>query len=71
MDSDVIKIEIGIYRRCNNLPEYGTSFQETHHFDEECGLVFHSNKDGRVKGYFYFEVKDKHKYFLAKIKYGI
>lgn len=71
MESDVIKIEIDLYKRCNNLPEHNTSFLETHHFDDECGLSFYSDEDHRGKGYFFFHIKDKHKYFLAKIKYGI
>jgi hypothetical protein len=71
MDSDVIKIEIDIYRRCNNLSEYSFEFGNTYYFDNECGLAYHSNKGRGEAGYFYFEVIDKHKFFLAKIKYGI
>ena len=71
MKSDLIKIKIDIYRRCNNLSEYSTDFQDTYHFDNECGLAYHSNKGRGEAGYFYFEVINKQKYLLGRIKYGI
>jgi hypothetical protein len=71
MESDLIKIKIDIYRRCNNLSNDSFEFGDTCYFDQECGLAYHSNKHRGEAGYFYFEVIDERKFFLGKIKYGI
>ena len=71
MESNLIKIEIDLYRRCNNLSNDSYEFGETYSFDEECGLTFHHTMGHGERGYFYFKLKDEHKYFLGKIKYGI
>ena len=71
MESDIFKIKIDIYRRCNNISNESFEFGDTCYFDRECGLAFRSNKERDEAGYFYFEVIDKQKLLLGRIKYGI
>jgi hypothetical protein len=70
MDCNIIRIDIDFYRKCNKLPEHGTDFKDTIEFDRESGLSY-VTADKDQTGYFRFKVIDKHRYMLAKIKYGI
>ena len=69
MESKVIKISIDHYKKLNNIIH--DEFDESYNFDAECGLSYGDDESNQITGYFYFRVVDEHKYFLAKIKYGI
>lgn len=68
---DIIEIDIGFYRKCNKLSEYGSDFKNTWDFDQECGLSYVRVNPEYQTGYFKFKIVDKQKFMLAKIKYGI
>ena len=69
MNSDIISIEIQSYKE---LAECTTeTYAKSRYFDIECGISYYERPDEWDKKYFYFNIIDKQKYFLAKIKYGI
>lgn len=80
MESELIKINIDLYKIICGCPEYSKSGI----FDESCGLQYihiteyKNGKPFRIKGYehlergfFYFKVTDNKLFLLAKIKHGI
>jgi hypothetical protein len=70
MESDTIKIKIKDYRTFNSMRKDDDNFVNTISFDKECGLRYMMN-DKNHCGYFTFQIFDKHRYLIAKIKYGI
>ena len=64
------KIPIKNYRV---LTGCNASYEGTDRFDEECGIRYYSEqiKDKKYEDCFYFNIIDKKKYLIAKLKYGI
>ena len=73
MESDLkllCKIAISHYK---DITGCSVSYDGTDGFDESCGLRYYTEqiKEKAYENCFYFDVVDKKKYLVAKLKYGI
>jgi len=75
LQNDYLWISIERYKKLTNCT--GETFEESHIFDKECGIIYinaRSLNQEILKQHNYdfaFKVSDEKKYLFAKLKYGI